>query len=288
MRHTLLKAVWLCTLFASGAALAQDAGVLKKIRDAKAITLGYRTDSPPFSFAGNDGQPAGYAVDICKRVVTSLERGVGGTLAVKWVGLSAADRFDKVASGAVDIECGNTSATLSRMERFDFSNLIFVDGGGVLVVAESKIGRLSDLAGKTVVAVAGTTTEQSLAAALKNRLIDAKVLPVKDEDEALAALQAGKADGYAADRVKLVVLVVRAQGEKKLAEKFRLIQEDYSIEPYALMMRRDPAMRLAVNRGLAQLYRSGAIMEIYDRWLAPLGKPTPLLTAMFILGATPE
>lgn len=288
MRHPLLKAVWLCTLLVAGSVLAQDAGTLKKIRDAKAISLGYRTDSPPFSFTGNDGQPAGYSVDICKRIVTSLERGLGGTLAVKWVALSAADRFDQVASGAVDVECGNTSATLSRMERFDFSSLIFVDGGGVLVLADSKVGRLSDLAGKTVVAVAGTTTEQSLAAALKTRLIDAKVVAVRDEAEALAAVQSGKADGYAADRVKLVVLVVRAQGDKKMAEKFRLIQEDYSIEPYALMMRRDPAMRLAVNRGIAQLYRSGAIMEIYERWLAPLGKPTPLLTAVYILGATPE
>lgn len=288
MRHPLLKAVWLCTLLVAGSVLAQDAGTLKKIRDAKAISLGYRTDSPPFSFTGNDGQPAGYSVDICKRIVTSLERSLGGTLAVKWVALSAADRFDQVASGAVDVECGNTSATLSRMERFDFSSLIFVDGGGVLVLADSKVGRLSDLAGKTVVAVAGTTTEQSLAAALKTRLIDAKVVAVRDEAEALAAVQSGKADGYAADRVKLVVLVVRAQGDKKMAEKFRLIQEDYSIEPYALMMRRDPAMRLAVNRGIAQLYRSGAIMEIYERWLAPLGKPTPLLTAVYILGATPE
>jgi len=288
MRNTLLKALWLCTLLAAGSALAQDSGVLKKIRDAKAITLGYRTDSPPFSFTGNDGQPAGYSVDVCRRVVTSLERSLGGALAVNWVPLSAADRFDKVANGAVDIECGNTSATLSRMERFDFSNLIFVDGGGVLVLAGSKIGRLSDLSGKTVVAVAGTTTEQSLAAALKTKLIDAKVVAVKDEAEALAALQSGKADGYAADRVKLVVMVVRAQGEQKSAEKFRLIQEDYSIEPYALMMKRDPALRLAVNRGLAQLYRSGTIMEIYDRWLSPLGKPTPLLTATFILGAVPE
>lgn len=288
MRNMLVKILALCVLLSAGPALAQDSGALKKIRDAKSITLGYRSDSPPFSFTGNDGQPAGYSVDICRRVVTSLERGLGGALAIKWVALSAADRFDKVASGAVDVECGNTSATLSRMERFDFSSLIFVDGGGVLVLADSKVGRLGDLNGKTVVAVAGTTTEQSLAAALKAKLVDAKVLAVKDETDALAALQSGKADGYAADRVKLVVMVIRAQGEQKAAGKFRLIQEDYSIEPYALMMKRDPALRLAVNRGLAQLYRSGAITEIYDRWLSPLGKPTPLLTAVYILGAVPE
>ena len=97
---------------------AQDAGTLKKIRDSKSISLGYRTDSPPFSFTGGDGQPAGYSVDLCKRIATSIEQGLKLSLAVKWVPLTAANRFDQVASGAVDLECGNSSVTLGRMERF--------------------------------------------------------------------------------------------------------------------------------------------------------------------------
>jgi ABC-type amino acid transport substrate-binding protein len=170
------------------------------------------------------------------------------------------------------------------MEKFDFSNLIFVDGGAVLVLAESTNGRLSDFAGKTVGVVAGTTTEQSLKSALKDKLIEAKVVAVKDEAEAMAALHAAKIDGYAADRVKLVGLVAIGKSDAK----YRLVQDEFSFEPYALMMRRDPDFRLAVNRGLSQVYRSGAIGEIYDRWLAPLGKAGPLLQMMFILNATPE
>jgi ABC-type amino acid transport substrate-binding protein len=279
------KILWaFCGLLLACSAQAQSVDTLKKIRDAKSISLGYRTDSPPFSFNSPDGQPVGYSVDICKRVVTSIERSLGGTLAVKWVPLSAANRFDQVTSGAVDLECGNTSATLSRMERFDFSNLIFVDSGAVLVLQEAKIGRLPDLAGKTVAVVAGTTTEAALKAAFKEKLIDAKVVPVKDEAEALTGVQSKKFDGYAADRVKLVALVARAKSELK----YHLIQDDFAFEPYALMMRRDPAFRLAVNRAISQLYRSGAISEIYDRWLAPLGKPGPLLVAMYFLNATPE
>jgi ABC-type amino acid transport substrate-binding protein len=263
---------------------AQEAGTLKKIRDAKSISLGYRTDSPPFSFA-QDGQPAGYSVDLCKRVAAGVERTLGiSGLAVKWVPLTAANRFDQVANGAVDIECGNTSATLSRMEKFDFSNLIFIDGGAVLVLEETKIGRLADLAGRSVGVVAGTTTEQNLKAALKDRLIDAKVVSVKDEAEAMSALQAKKVDGYAADRVKLVGMVAVARSDTK----YRLVQDDFTFEPYALMMRRDPALRLAVNRAISQVYRSGGINEIYDRWLARLGKPGPLLAAMYMLNATPE
>jgi ABC-type amino acid transport substrate-binding protein len=275
----------LLALMVAFTAQAQGAGAMKKIRDAKSISLGYRTDSPPFAFRGPDGQPAGYSVDLCKRIAASVERSLGGgTIAIKWVPLSAADRFEQVAKGAVDLECGNTSATLTRMEKFDFSNLIFVDGGGVLVLAESTNGRLSDFAGKAVGVVAGTTTEQSLKSALKDRLIEARVVAVKDEAEAMAALHAGKVDGYAADRVKLVGLVALAKSDTK----YRLVQDEFSFEPYALMMRRDPDFRLAVNRGLSQVYRSGAIGEIYDRWLAPLGKAGPLLQMMFILNATPE
>jgi ABC-type amino acid transport substrate-binding protein len=170
------------------------------------------------------------------------------------------------------------------MEKFDFSNLIFIDGGAVLVLEETKIGRLADLAGKSVGVVAGTTTEQNLKAALKERLIDARVVSVKDEAEAMSALQAKKVDGYAADRVKLVGMVAVARSDTK----YRLVQDDFTFEPYALMMRHDPALRLAVNRAISQVYRSGGINEIYDRWLARLGKPGPLLAAMYMLNATPE
>ncbi len=276
-------AVLIGIAFALGAH-AQSTDTLKKIRDSKTLTLGYRTDSPPFSFA-QEGQPAGYSVELCKRVATSMERSLNlPGLAVKWIPLSASDRFDQVAKGAVDLECGNTSATLSRMERFDFSNLIFVDSGALLVLQETPVGRLSDVGGKTVGVVAGTTTEQSLKNALKERLVEAKLVSMKDEAEAMAALRAKQIDAYAADRVKLVALVALAGTDTK----FRLVQDDFAFEPYALMMRRDPAFRLAVNRGLSQVYRSGAISEIYDRWLSRLGKAGPLLGAMYLLNAIPD
>ena len=281
----MFKTLWaVCAMLLVVGAQAQDTGTLKKIRDAKSITLGYRADSPPFSFTGPDGQPAGYSVDLCKRVAASLERSLGGSLAIKWVAVTSANRFDQVTGGAIDLECGNTTVTLSRQERVDFSNLTFVDGGGVLVLAESNLNRLADLAGKTIAVKPGTTTETSLKTALKDKLIDARVVTVKDEAEALAGLNEKRIDGYAADRIVLVGNVIRARADIK----YTLIQDDFSFEPYALMMRRDPAFRLAVNRGLVQVYRSGAIKEIFDRWLAPLGKPGPLLAAMYYLNTTPE
>jgi polar amino acid transport system substrate-binding protein/glutamate/aspartate transport system substrate-binding protein len=277
--------VALCALLAAFAVQAQDAGTLKKIRDAKTITFGYRSDSPPFSFTGADGQPSGYSVDLCKRVHAGVERALNaGSIAIKWVPVTAANRFDQVTNGAIDLECGVTTITLSRQERVDFSNMIFIDGGGVLTLAESKLGRLSDLAGKTIGVKAGTTTETGLKAALKDRLIDTRVVIVKDDPEALVALNEKRIDGYAADRIVLAGQVLRTPSDIR----YTLIQDDFSIEPYGLMMRRDPAFRLAVNRAISQTYRSGAIKDIFDRWLGPLGKPGPLLSAMYYLNTTPE
>jgi ABC-type amino acid transport substrate-binding protein len=70
---------------------------------------------------------------------------------------------------------------------------------------------------------------------------------------------------------------------------YKLLDQDFSIEQYALMLRRNDAdWRLAVNSELARIYRSGAIEEIYGRWLGPLGPPSMLLTATYFIQAISE
>ena len=108
-------------------------GRLKRIRDAKAVTIAYRTDALPFSYEDNK-QPAGYTVDLCKRIVASLEQQLKvQPIAVKWVAATTQNRMELVRKGEVDMECGATTATLSRMEQVDFSSPVFVDTTGVLV-----------------------------------------------------------------------------------------------------------------------------------------------------------
>ena len=284
MKRT-LALLALCALLMP-AARAQDSATLKHIRDTKTLLLGYRADAPPFAFKDDSGAPIGYSVDLCKRIAAGIESALKlDKLELKWVPVTAGNRIQQVTSGAVDLECGTTTVTLGRQEQVDFSNLIFVDGGAVLLRGADGAGRrLSDLAGKTIGVMAGTTTETALRAALKDRLIDAKVVIVKDEPEGLAALEAGKIDGLAGDRISLAGLVVRANS----GTPFAMTGDDFSFEPYGLMLRRDPGFRLAVNRALSQVYRSDAIGEIYGRWFGALGKPGPLLTAMFYLNAFGE
>jgi glutamate/aspartate transport system substrate-binding protein len=281
-RTVLLLAV---TLLSAGA-LAEGPDTLAKIKAAKAITVAFSADSLPFSFVGPDNQPAGYSIDLCKRVIAALGRATGvGDLKVNWMVDTVPNRIALVASGKADMECANTTQSLARLQQVDFSNLIFVDGGGFLVRADSDVNGFGDLAGKSVAVTTGTTTQKRLEKMLKDRLINAKVVEVKDGVEGVALLESKAVAAFASDKIKLVGLAAQAKDPKL----FALLSEDLSFEPYAFMLpRNDSAFRLEVNRALTQVYLSGEIDPIFNKWLGPLGRPSGLLAAMYLLNAIPE
>lgn len=288
MIKNFLAALFAVLSLAAGSASAQPttSPTLGKIKAAKAINVAYSADSLPFSVNGPNGAPVGYSIDLCKRVVAQIGRAVGEPeLKVNWIPGSVAERLQMVASGRAELECANTTQTQSRLANVDFSNLIFVDGGGLLVVAGAPINQVSDLAGKRVAVLKGTTTEQRLNDMLRVRLINATVVPIADANQGVAMLESGAADAYAGDKVKLVGLAVQSKNPSKLA----LVAEELSFEPYALAMpRNDSAFRLEVNRALTQVYVGGDIEKIFAQWLGKLGRPTPLLSAMFLLNSIPD
>jgi glutamate/aspartate transport system substrate-binding protein len=261
-------------------------GTLKKIKTAGTFTIGYRESSPPFSFLGADKRPIGYSIDLCMHVATFIQRQLGLTdLKLSWVPVTPETRIQAVAQGTVDIECGSTTASLSRQEQVDFSLTTFVDGGGLMTTQAANLRGLGDLAGKRIAIVPGTTTEKALAEFLKSEFISVQMVPVKDHGEGLAALQAGKADVYASDRGILVGLAVTSGDPKR----FALATIAFSYEPHGLMVRRnDGAFRLVVNRALADLYRSGRIGPVYDKWFGAFGKPSATIQMMYRLNALPE
>lgn len=288
MIKNFLAALFAVLSLAAGSASAQPttSPTLGKIKAAKAINVAYSADSLPFSVNGPNGAPVGYSIDLCKRVIAQIGRAVGEPeLKVNWMPGSVAERLQMVASGRAELECANTTQTQSRLANVDFSNLIFVDGGGLLVVAGAPINQVSDLAGKRVAVLKGTTTEQRLNDLLRVRLINATVVPIADANQGVAMLESGAADAYAGDKVKLVGLAVQSKDTSKLA----LVAEELSFEPYALAMpRNDSAFRLEVNKALTQVYVGGDIEKIFAQWLGKLGRPTPLLSAMFLLSSIPD
>jgi len=270
----------------SAACAAQAPDTLKKVKESGSLAIGYRESSVPFSFVNLEKKPSGYSVELCTRIAASIQQQLGlPNLQVKWVPVTPENRIDSVANGTVDIECGSTTNTLSRQEQVDFTNMTFVDGGSLLVMASSGIRRVADLGGKKVAVVPGTTTERALAAALRKNGVSPQVITVKEHIEGLRLLDSGGADAYASDRVILIGLAIQSSDISRL----RLADEYLSYEPYGLMVRKnDAAFRLAANRVLSGIYRSGEIEQIYERWFGALGVPSTLLQAMYLLNGLPE
>ena len=260
-------------------------GVLKKIKDSKTFTLGHLTSAPPFSFPGPDRRPVGYSIDLCTHIASKIQEQLGINLKLNWVPVTTENRLDMVASGKVDIECGTSTASLSRQQRVDFSLMTFVDGGGLLTKRDLTLRGVADLADKRIAVIPGTTTETALSKFLKEEFVTVQTVAVKNHVEGLAAIEKGSADAFASDRGILIGLAVTS----KDPSLFALPNVLFSYEPYGFMVRRnDAAFRLAVNRALAGLYRSGDIAAIYDRWFGGLGKPSPALQLMYLLNGLPE
>ena len=277
----------LAAVLAALPALAQGGpDTLAKIRTAKQINVAFSGDSLPFSYVETDNKPAGYSIELCRKVIDHLGRAVGvPDLKVNWLVGTAAERMQMVASGKADLDCANTTATQTRMRTVDFSGLIFVEAGGFLVAASSPIQKVADMEGKRIGVIAGTTTERRLEQALKRVPVTARVTRLKDGNEGLAMLESGSLDAFASDKIKLIGLSSQSKDPSKLA----MLAEDLSFEPLAFALPRgDSNFRLEVNKALTTIYVGGEIDPIFRKWFAAFGRPSALLAAVFVLNAVPE
>ena len=281
-----LAALGLLVALALPAAAAASSPTLDRIKERGTIVFSYRHAAPPFSYRDREGRVKGYSVDLCLRVAALVQKELGlKQLQIEWVSVEAATRLDAVATGKVDADCGTTTITLSRMEQVDFSVPIYVDGGGVLVRMNKKPMKMADLKGKRIAVIPGTTTEQGITKMLDALSIKATLVPVTNGPEGMSLLERGEVDGYAGDKVVLANLKLRSPNPNALM----FVTGDFSYEPYGIALRRDdPDFKLAVNRALVALYRTGDIDAIFQRWLGAMGRPGTLLNAMFYLNTLPE
>ena len=261
-------------------------GRLKKIAETKTINVGVRADAMPFSFMMAGGTPEGFMIDLCQRVVRLIANQIKvPDLKVSWVLVTVQSRFDVVAKGNADMECGASTITLSRMRQVDFSNVTFVESTGLMVKTVSGVRSLSDLSGGRIAVIRGTSNERAVAAQIKRRQLNITVTPFNSGEEAIAALEAQRVAAFASDRLLLVGSVAKAKDPRALT----LLADQLSIEPYGIVLPRgDASLRLAVNTALAQIYGSGEIDEIFKRWFGQFGPPPAILEAAYLLGTIPE
>ncbi len=271
---------------ADASARPLDGPVIQRIREKQTLTIAYDPNQAPFSLLGDDGQPTGYTVDLCRIVASQLVTQLNmGLMDVRWVKTNSRSRFDAIESGDADLECSATSNTLDRQKQFAFSLTTFIQGATIAVRQDADLQRLDELASKKIAVVRNTTTSKLLKRAMANGQLKGTLVEAKNMEAAANMLASKEVDAIAGDRLLMFDQLIRS----KLGTRFRMLPQDFAPEYYAIMMHRaDPDLRWAVNATLSRTYRTPVIVELFQRWFGSLNQPGQLMEALYFTQAFPE
>jgi len=270
-------------------------GVLKRIKEAGVVRIGYRQAAIPFAFEVPDMKPYGYSIDLCHAIVEDIADAAGiAMLVVQYRRVTPVDRFAQLADGRIDLECGATTNTAERRRQVAFSPLIFVAGTRLLVRRGGPVHSARDLGGRKVVVARGTTNEEAMRRISTTIARGTTVIVADDHAQALQMLAAGEADALAADDILLTAYIA----EKGLRGQYAVVGELLSYEPYGIMFARDDApLAEAVDAAFRRLAASRELRWIYNKWFlrtlpsgTRLGLPmsAELQRSFEVLGLPPE
>ncbi len=259
---TLVTAIALAGAGLAGIAHAQVT-TLKKVQDAGEIVMGVRESSSPLSFTLGNNQFAGYHVDLCRAIIDQISKTVGKPVNIKYTPVTSQNRIPLVQNGTVDLECGSTTNNAARQKDVAFGLTTYVTEVRTAVKAKSGITSISQLGNKTVATTTGTTSVQTLRKHQRAQKISFKDLFGKDHADAFLLLETGRADAFVMDDNILAGLIANAKEPKD----FRIVGEVLSVEPIAVMIRRDdPGMKRLVDLTIRNMMTSGELAKLYAKW----------------------
>jgi glutamate/aspartate transport system substrate-binding protein len=246
----------------AGAAHAED--TLKKVKDSGSITEGVRESSGALAFTLGDGKYTGFHFDVCARIISDIQKQLGmSKIDVKYQPVTSQNRIPLVQNGTVDIECGSTTNNATRQKDVAFAPALYVEEVRIAVKANSGIHGIAQLNGKTIATTTGTTSVQLLRKNKRAQGMEFKELDGKDHSDSFLLLESGRADAFVMDGQILAGLISKS----KNPADFRIVGEPLSVEPIAIMYRKDdPAFKKAVDDSVRALAKSGEAAKLYDKW----------------------
>src|SRR5712671_237603 len=181
------------------AGVAQAGQTLDKVKQAGQISCGVGTGIAGFGAPDSQGRWAGFNIDLCRQLAAAV---LGDANKVKFVPLTAQQRFTALQSGEVDLLSNNTTDTLQRDTALglNFAPVVFYDGQGFMVPKKLGLKSAKELNGATVCVQPGTTTELNLADFFRANKIDFKPVVIEKLDEVENAYFSGRCDVYTTDR----------------------------------------------------------------------------------------
>jgi glutamate/aspartate transport system substrate-binding protein len=248
---------------AATTAMAQANDTVAKAKATGVVTMGVRESSGALSYTLGDGKFAGYHVEVCQRILAEVEKQAGRKLEIKYSPVTSQNRIPLVQNGTVDIECGSTTNNATRAKDVSFLNTTFVEEVRIAVKANSGITSIAQLAGKNVATTTGTTSVQHLRKHERGANVNFNEVFGKDHADSFLLLETGRADAFVMDGSILAGNIANA----KNPNDFRIVGEILSVEPIAIMVRKDDAsLKKVGNDVIAGLVKSGELARIWDKW----------------------
>ena len=260
-------AMSVAALAVSGTAAADT---LAKVKSSGSFTIGHRDASIPLSYYDDKQRPIGYSMDLCAKVVDAVKKELNmPKLEVKYQLVTSANRIPLLSNGTVDIECGSTTNNAERQKQVSYLPTTFVTANRIVYKKNSGIKKLADLKGKTLVSTAGTTNIKGVTEMNAAKNLGINIVSANGHAEAFLMVETGRAAAFAMDDILLAGLVATS----KNPGDFEISDEALSVEPYAIMVRKDdPKFKALADKVIKDLMASGEINKIYEKWFM---KPIP-------------
>ncbi|QOG20812.1 amino acid ABC transporter substrate-binding protein [Bradyrhizobium sp. SEMIA] len=244
---------------------AQAGPTLDNIKSKKAITIGYREASIPFSYLGGDQKPVGFSLDLCAHIVDRLKADLSTPdLHVKLTPLNSSNRIPLIQNGTIDIECGGTASSKQRLEQVSFSVSTFASQTAWLAKVSSGFKTPKDLKGKTIVVTQGSDALGIAKGISQDEGLNLTIAQAKDHAESLLLLATGRASAW----VEADILLAGMKADYSNPADLTFLRANYgTIYYYGLMFSKDdPDFKKMVDDVLSKLMASGEFAKIYDKW----------------------
>jgi len=241
-----------------------QADTLSKIKESGAVTMGVRESSGALSYTLGDGKYVGYHVEICERVIKAVQKQLGLTVLVtRYQPVTSQNRIPLVQNGTVDIECGSTTNNTARQRDVSFAVTTYVEEVRIATKVNSGITGIAQLNGKKVATTTGTTSVQTLRKNERATGMNFDEVYGKDHADSFLLMESGRADAFVMDGQILAGLIAKS----KSPAEFRIVGEVLSVEPIAIMFRKDDAeFKKVVDATIVGLIKSGELAKSYDKW----------------------
>ncbi|MEN9771430.1 MAG: hypothetical protein RJA58_73 [Pseudomonadota bacterium] len=250
-------------LTATGVTAVAQADTLAKIKSSGTVTMGVRESSGALSYTVGDGKFAGFHIEICDRVLADISKQVGKKLTVKYQPVTSQNRIPLTQNGTVDIECGSTTNNAARQKDVAFAVTTYVEEVRMAVKANSGITSINQLKGKKVATTTGTTSVQTLRKHERAAGVNFDEVFGKDHADSFLLLESGRADAFVMDGSILAGNIANA----KNPGDFKIVGEVLSVEPIAIMMRKDdPAFKKAVDDSIKKMMKDGSLNKLWTKW----------------------